>query len=337
MLLSSLAASLSSLLASLLAIAFSTLLERKLMAAVQLRLGPNVLGLAGLLQPIADGLKLLAKEFIIPASSYSSFFLAAPIMLLALSLSLWALLPFGFGLVLADYNYSLLLLLAISSLNVLSIALAGWSSQSSYALLGALRSAAQLVSYELVFAALFLAIIASSSSISLTYIAWSQVRLWLAAPLLPLTLVFMIALLAETNRAPFDLPEAEAELVAGYNVEYSSGAFAMLFLAEYSNILLLSSLAAITLLGASPASSVLLAPLLLALKASSLTVLTVLVRAAYPRYRYDQLMALGWKALLPLVFAFLGAIIFMMLLASLSFLQRKASRLYNSFLKMSLL
>lgn len=155
-----------------------------------------------------------------------------------------------------------------------------------------MRSAAQLVSYELVFATIFLAIIASSASLSLSYIAWCQIRLWLAMPLLPLSLIFIIALLAETNRAPFDLPEAEAELVAGYNVEYSSGAFAMLFLAEYSNILLLSSLASITLLGASPQAS-LFAPMCLSLKASSLTILTVLIRAAYPRYRYDQLMALG--------------------------------------------
>nr|WGW14722.1 NADH dehydrogenase subunit 1 [Bangiopsis subsimplex] len=308
---------LCSMVSGLLSVAFLTLLERKLMASMQLRLGPNMVGLWGILQPIADGLKLLVKEMLVPASAQLALYMVAPIMLLVFSLALWALVPMGSGLVCSDMVSSLLLLLACSSLNVHAIAMAGWASQSSYALLGAVRSAAQMIAYELVLGTVVLAIMMLASSASMVEIIEAQGWLWYGVCSMPMVLVYYVAMLAETNRAPFDLPEAEAELVAGYNVEYGSGAFAFFFIGEYSNILVLSALGATLFAGGYSVLPVSwagglafmqywwLGPIAMAAKIVLLSSTMIVVRAAYPRYRYDQLMVLGWKTLLPVVFALL--------------------------------
>lgn len=289
----------------LLAVAYLTYAERKVIAAMQLRIGPNVVGWFGLLQPFADGLKLLHKETIIPSRSNPFLFIMAPLLTFGLSLSAWAVIPFGSHLVISNINVGVLYLFAISSLGVYGIIIAGWASNSRYAFLGALRSAAQMVSYEVSIGLVIIAILLSVGSLNLTHIVEAQKTVWFILPHLPMAFIFMISALAETNRAPFDLPEAEAELVSGYNVEYSSMTFALFFLGEYANMILMSAMGSILFLGGwlPPFNIVpftwVPGVIWFALKISFLLFIFLWVRATFPRYRYDQLMRLGWKVFLP--------------------------------------
>jgi NADH-quinone oxidoreductase subunit H len=289
----------------ILAIAYLTYAERKIIAAMQLRRGPNVVGPWGLLQPIADGLKLVHKEVIIPHRANPLLFLLAPIITFTLSLMAWAVIPFGPKMVLADINVGVLYLFAISSLSVYGVIIAGWSSNSRYAFLGALRSAAQMVSYEISMGFVIVVVLLCVGSLRLIDIVEAQKTVWFAIPLLPMFIIFFVSALAETNRAPFDLPEAEAELVAGYHVEYSAMPFALFFLGEYANMILMSALTTILFLGGwlppFPVAPFTLFPPLFwfALKIAVLLFVFLWVRATLPRYRYDQLMRLGWKVFLP--------------------------------------
>ncbi len=290
----------------MLAVAWLTWYERKVIAAMQLRRGPNVVGPFGLLQPIADGIKLLCKETIIPSGSNRTLFILAPILTFALALVAWAVIPFGQGLVFANINVGVLYLFAISSLGVYGIIISGWASNSRYAFLGALRSAAQMISYEVSLGFILISVVLAAGSMNLSDIVEAQRRVWFVVPMLPMFVVFIISALAETNRAPFDLPEAEAELVAGYHVEYSSMMFALFFLGEYANMILMSAMASIFFLGGwlSPFDMVpftlIPGPLWLILKIVAVLFLFIWIRATLPRYRYDQLMRLGWKIFLPL-------------------------------------
>ena len=293
----------------LLAIAFLTLAERKVMASMQRRKGPNVVGFGGVLQPIADGLKLLVKEPVKPSSANLVIFLFAPVLTFLLSQVAWAVIPFSEGLVLADLNVGLLYVFAISSLGVYGIITAGWSSNSKYAFLGSLRSAAQMVSYEVSIGLILITVILCVGSLNLTEIVYAQKKIWFVIPLFPLCVMFFISCLAETNRAPFDLPEAEAELVAGYNVEYSSMGFALFFLGEYANMIVMSSLCSLFFFGGwLPLFNFAIFHWVPGVFWFGIKIIFFLfgfvwVRAAYPRYRYDQLMRLGWKVLLPLSLA----------------------------------
>lgn len=290
----------------LVAVAYFTLAERKVIAAMQRRKGPNVVGLFGLLQPLADGLKLLLKETILPSSANTIIFILAPIVTFMLSLVTWAVIPFDQGKVLSDINVGVLYILAISSLGVYGIIMSGWSSNSKYAFLGGLRSAAQMVSYEVSIGLIIISVLLCVGSLNLTEIVLAQGDVWFCIPLFPAAIMFFISGLAETNRAPFDLPEAEAELVAGYNVEYSAMGFALFFLGEYANILLYSSMITLLFLGGWLAPFNILpfnlipGALWFGLKVMLIVFLFIWVRAAYPRFRYDQLMRLGWKVFLPL-------------------------------------
>ena len=297
----------------LLSVAYLTLAERKVIGWMQLRKGPNVVGWFGLLQPIADGLKLFTKETIIPASANRVIFFLAPVVTFVLSLIAWAVIPFGPGLVLADINVGMLYLFAISSLGVYGIIMAGWASNSKFAFLGALRSAAQMVSYEVSIGFVIITVLLVVGSLNLSQIVLAQsggILDWhafsLSPFLLPMFVVFFVSALAETNRAPFDLPEAEAELVSGYNVEYSSMTFAMFFLGEYANMILMSGMTVILFLGGwlPPLEvapfTLIPGPIWFALKIASVLFVFLWVRATFPRYRYDQLMRLGWKIFLPL-------------------------------------
>ncbi len=289
----------------LLGVAFLTLAERKVMASMQRRKGPNVVGFFGLLQPIADGLKLLVKEPVLPSNANLVIFLFAPILTFLLSQVAWAVIPFGDGLVLADLNVGLLYVFAISSLGVYGIITAGWSSNSKYAFLGGLRSAAQMVSYEVSIGLILITVLLCVGSLNLTEVVIAQRHIWFCIPLFPLLLLFFISCLAETNRAPFDLPEAEAELVAGFNVEYSSMGFALFFLGEYANMIVMSSLCALFFLGGwlPPFNFTVFywipGVFWFGLKIIFFLFSYIWARAAFPRYRYDQLMRLGWKVFLP--------------------------------------
>jgi NADH-quinone oxidoreductase subunit H len=289
-----------SLISLLISIAYFTLAERKFIASVQRRCGPNVVGFWGLLQPLADGLKLVLKEIIIPNSSNQGLFIIAPLLTLILSFSGWVVIPNSFDSYIIDLTLSLMFILLISALGVYGILFAGWASNSKYAVLGGLRSISQMISYEVSISLIILPIILMSGSLNLIDIVYVQFKsVWFILPLLPLGIIFLISILAETNRTPFDLPEAEAELVAGYNVEYSSIIFAMFFLGEYSNILLMSSLFVILFLGGW--DGLILNPeLIFSIKIGIIVFFFIFIRANVPRYRYDQLMQLGWKIFLPL-------------------------------------
>lgn len=286
----------------LLSVAYLTLFERKVIAAMQLRKGPNVVGPFGLFQPLADGLKLMHKETILPTLSRKGMFLLAPIITFVLSLVAWAVIPVDAGMVFADINVGILYLLAISSLGVYGIIIAGWASNSKYAFMGALRSAAQMISYEISIGLVIVSVLICSGSLNLTDIVLSQQKIWFVIPLFPMFVIFLISSLAETNRAPFDLPEAEAELVSGYNVEYSAMPFAFFFLGEYANMILMSSMITILFLGGWLAPfgfNFLPGFVWFFIKVWSVLFIFVWVRASFPRYRYDQLMRLGWKIFLP--------------------------------------
>ncbi len=287
----------------LVAVAYLTYAERKVIGAIQLRKGPNVVGPFGLLQPLADGLKLLVKETVLPTGSNKAVFLIAPILTFALSLVAWAVIPFDEGWVLSDINVGVLYLFAISSLGVYGIIMSGWASNSKYAFLGGLRSAAQMVSYEVSIGFVLVAVLLSVGSLNLTKVVEAQRNVWFVLPHLPIFVVFLISGLAETNRAPFDLPEAEAELVAGYNVEYSAMTFALFFLGEYANMILMSGMTTILFLGGWLAPFNLVTPIpgivWFVLKVALVLFVFLWVRATFPRYRYDQLMRLGWKVFLP--------------------------------------
>jgi NADH-quinone oxidoreductase subunit H len=287
----------------LIAVAFFTLVERKFMGAIQNRVGPDVIGFCGVLQPFADGLKLFSKETILPSSANILLFILAPIITFVVSLLGWAVIPFAEGAVLCDINIGILYLLAVSSLSVYGVICGGWSSNSKYPFLGALRSAAQMVSYEISIGFILVTVIICTGSFNLTEIVKAQNDIFLFLPLFPVFLMFIISALAETNRHPFDLPEAEAELVSGYNVEYSAMAFALFFLGEYANMLLMSSMAVIFFCGGwlpiISFSSFIFEPFWFSIKISFFVLFFIWARAALPRYRYDQLMSLGWKTFLP--------------------------------------
>lgn len=289
----------------LIAVAYLTLAERRVIGFMQLRKGPNVVGPFGMFQPFADALKLMAKETILPAGANKVVFIIAPMLTFVLSLVAWAVIPFGDGLVIADINVGILYLFAVSSLGVYGVIMAGWASNSKYAFLGALRSAAQMVSYEVSMGLVIINVLLCAGSLNLSAIVEAQQGMWFALPLFPMFIVFFISTLAETNRAPFDLPEGESELVAGYMVEYSSMSFALFFLGEYANMILMSSMTVILFLGGwlSPFDiwplNVIPGPLWFILKIMMVLFVFLWVRATTPRYRYDQLMRLGWKIFLP--------------------------------------
>ncbi len=289
----------------LVSVALVVWLDRRIWGAVQKRRGPNVVGPFGLLQTVADALKYIFKEIIIPASSNKVIFVLAPVVTMTLALVAWAVIPFDNELVLADINVGILYLFAVSSLGVYGIIMGGWASNSKYPFLGAIRSAAQMVSYEVSIGIIIINVLLCVGSLNLKDIVNAQEDLWFVIPLFPMFVVFFISALAETNRPPFDLPEAEAELVSGYQTEYSGMMYAMFWLGEYANILLMCAMGAILFLGGwlspfdvFPFNSI-PSPLWMILKILFLFFLFALVKAIVPRYRYDQLMRLGWKILLP--------------------------------------
>lgn len=285
----------------LISLAYLTLIERKVMGIMQRRKGPNVVGILGLLQPFADGLKLLAKELVYPSFSNKILFFIGPIIFLFLSFTLWSLIPFGFHSLFSDMNLTMLYIFAISSLSVYGIILSGWSSNSKYSFLGGLRSTAQMISYEISIGLILVPIALFVGSLNLLDVVLAQryMILGFLSPFFPLFFLFFISSLAETNRPPFDLPEAEAELVAGYSTEYSAMGFALFFIAEYGNIVFMSWLTLLLFYGSFHFLSTLS-------KLSFLLFTFIWVRVAFPRYRYDQLMRLGWKSFLPLSLAFIS-------------------------------
>lgn len=294
----------------LVTIAYTTWAERRIIGIMQLRKGPNYVGIFGLLQPIADAVKLIHKEIIMPTVANRLVFIAAPVVAFTLSLAAWSVIPVGAEFVLADINVGVLYLFAISSLGVYGIIMAGWASNSKYAFLGALRSAAQMVSYEVSMGLIIVTVLLCAGSMNLKDIVLAQQDMWFAIPLFPMFIMFFISVLAETNRTPFDLPEAEAEIVAGYHVEYSSMPFALFFLGEYANMILMSAMTSILFLGGwlplfdiAPFNWI-PGPIWFALKISFFLFVFIWVRASLPRYRYDQLMRLGWKVFLPLSLAY---------------------------------
>jgi NADH-quinone oxidoreductase subunit H len=293
----------------LISVAYFTLAERKILGAIQRRRGPNVVGVYGLLQPLSDGFKLLVKETVIPSSANEMIFIVSPMIFFIVSLLGWAVIPFSKYSVLSDINLGILYLLALSSIGVYGVILSGWSSNSKYAFLGALRSTAQMVSYEVSIGFIIITIVICCGSFNLQKIIFTQQDYWFVLMFFPLFLMFFTSSLAETNRHPFDLPEAEAELVSGYNVEYSAMGFALFSLGEYSNMLLMSSLNVVLFFGGwlSPISFLTILPssFWFSLKVCIFVILFVWMRAALPRYRYDQLMNLGWKTFLPVSLGYL--------------------------------
>lgn len=288
------------------AVAYLTLMERKVIASMQLRKGPSVVGPFGLLQPLADGLKLMLKEVILPQNANKALFLIAPIITFVLALIGWAVIPFSENFVVANLNVGVIYLLASSSLGVYGIIISGWASNSKYAFLGAIRSSAQMISYEVSIGLIIISVVLCAGSLNLSEIVLSQKDQWYVLPMFPMFLLFFISALAETNRHPFDLPEAESELVAGYNVEYSSMPFSMFFLGEYANMILISAFASILFLGGwlppfdCDFCNAIPSFLWLIGKIIFLLFCFIWVRATLPRYRYDQLMRLGWKVFLPI-------------------------------------
>ena len=287
-------------------VALLTYFERKVIASMQLRRGPNVVGPFGLLQPLADGIKLLTKEIIIPSGSDKIVFLLAPIITFILSLVGWAVIPFDNGIVLSNINVGILYLFAVSTLGVYGIIMSGWASNSMYAFFGSLRSAAQMISYEVSIGFIIISVLLSVGSLNLTDIVLAQKNIWFFIPHFPMMVIFFISTLAETNRAPFDLPEAEGELVSGYHVEYSSMPFALFFLGEYANIVLMSAMTVILFFGGwlPPFNFdffyIIPGYIWFFAKVSFFIFLFFWIRATFPRFRYDQLMRLGWKVFLPL-------------------------------------
>ena len=290
----------------LISVAFLVYAERKVLALIQLRRGPNVVGPFGILQSFADALKLLTKENIVPANSNKVVFLLAPIITMVLSLAGWAVIPFAPNLVIADINVGIMYLFAVSSLGVYGIIMAGWASNSQYPFLGALRSAAQMVSYEVSIGFVIITVLLCVGSLNLSKIVEAQQTVWFAIPLLPMFVVFFISALAETNRLPFDLPEDESTLVAGFFTEYSSASFVLFFLGEYASMILMSSMTVILFMGGwlPPFDifplNVIPGVIWFTLKVIFILFLFIWVRGTFPRYRYDQLMRLGWKIFLPL-------------------------------------
>jgi|TARA_B100000508_G_scaffold4592_1_gene3664 NADH-quinone oxidoreductase subunit H len=289
----------------LVSVAMIVWLDRRIWAFVQKRRGPNVVGPFGLFQTLADALKYIFKEIIIPASSNKIIFILAPIVTMTLALIAWAVIPFSEDYVLADINVGILYIFAISSLGVYGIIMGGWASNSKYPFLGSIRSAAQMVSYEVSIGVIIINVLLCVGSLNLSDIVLAQEKIWFVIPLFPMFVIFFISSLAETNRPPFDLPEAEAELVAGYQTEYSGMMYAMFWLGEYANILLMCALGSILFLGGwlapmdIPLFDIVPPPVWLILKILFLFVLFALIKAIVPRYRYDQLMRLGWKVFLP--------------------------------------
>ncbi|HYI82559.1 MAG TPA: NADH-quinone oxidoreductase subunit NuoH [Acetobacteraceae bacterium] len=300
-----LAQTLALLVPVLLAVAYLTYAERKVLGAMQLRRGPNVVGPFGLFQPFADAIKAVMKETIVPSGANRLLFILAPMLTFSLAMLAWAVIPVNDGWAIADINVGILYLFAISSLGVYGVIIAGWASNSKYAFLGALRSAAQMVSYEVSMGFVIVTVLLCVGSLNLSEIVRAQQTVWFFIPLFPMFVVFFISTLAETNRAPFDLPEGESELVAGFMVEYSGISFAMFFLGEYANMILMSALTTILFLGgwlppmASEPFTWLPGPVWFALKIALCLFVFIWVRATFPRYRYDQLMRLGWKVFLP--------------------------------------
>ena len=286
----------------LIMVAYLTYAERKVLAAIQIRKGPNVVGPFGLYQPFADAIKMLMKETIIPSGANRFLFLIAPMITFGLAMIAWAVIPVSGGWVIANINVGILYLFAISSMGVYGIIIAGWASNSKYAFLGAMRSAAQMVSYEVSMGFVIVSVLLCAGSLNLSQIVLAQQKIWFFIPLFPMFIVFFVSALAETNRSPFDLPEGESEIVAGFFVEYSSLSFGLFFLGEYANMILMSALTTILFLGGwlgpfglAPA----LGPMWFFLKICFCLFVFIWVRGTFPRYRYDQLMRLGWKVFLP--------------------------------------
>lgn len=291
----------------LVAIAFLTLAERKVLGAIQLRRGPSTVGVFGVAQPFADGLKLILKETVFPKTANSGLFIFASCLAFSLSLIVWVVIPFDEYAVLVDINFGVVFVLIISSLNVYSIVIAGWSSNSKYAFLGSVRAASQMLSYELTIGFILLTLLLTARSLNISDIVLAQKNIWFFVPYLPLCIIFSVCMLAETNRTPFDLPEAEAELVAGYNVEYSSIIFALFFLGEYSNMIFMSTFFVVLFFGGwlpfPFLSFFAIKGFWLGFKVVCVLFWFIWVRATFPRYRFDQLMSIGWKVFLPLTFA----------------------------------
>ena len=290
----------------LMSVAYLTLAERKILAAMQARKGPNVVGPFGLWQPFADALKMLTKETIIPTGANRILFMIAPLLTMTLAMIAWAVIPVNDGWAVADINVGVLYLFAISSLGVYGIVVAGWASNSKYAFLGALRSAAQMVSYEVSMGFVIVTVLLCAGSLNLTQIVRAQEHVWFFIPLFPMFIVFFISILAETNRAPFDLAEGESEIVGGFHVEYGAMTFGLFFLGEYANMILMSAMTSILFLGGwlspipFPPFTWVPGPIWFILKIFLVLFMFVWVRATFPRFRYDQLMRLGWKVFLPL-------------------------------------
>ena len=290
----------------LVSVAYLTLAERKILAAMQARKGPNIVGPFGLMQPFADALKMLMKETIVPTGANRILFIVAPLLTMTLAMIAWAVIPVNDGWAIADINVGILYLFAISSLGVYGIVIAGWASNSKYAFLGAMRSAAQMVSYEVSMGFVIVTVLLCAGSLNLTDIVRAQEHVFFAVPLFPMFIVFFISILAETNRAPFDLPEGESEIVGGFHVEYGAMTFGLFFLGEYANMILMSAMTSILFLGGwlspipfAPFTWV-PGPLWFIAKICLVLFMFVWVRATFPRFRYDQLMRLGWKVFLPM-------------------------------------